>query len=254
MLALGASCILIGAAATKPGPEAGARAGTEPAELNTAGEFNTTSEAKSLLTTNLSCANLTNLLLAELHLSPEVLAAVQCSDEQVRSIVGAAKGLCESQAGAFDAAQAQYEDALGKVHRLEHLALTGRITNDQRKELRQSRADLDDARNNREILFHQVRDAIRASLSQDQASKLASITAARHLEVPIEHKLAGKTDAQLLALREQLAQQKYNRQSSPDSAPTPAPETPNPLPDSDGLAIQVRTAAVASLWIDILGK
>lgn len=158
--------------------------------------------------TSLACGPLSKLMLAQIGLSPDALAAIGASDDQVRTILTAARSLCDTRAADFDGAQASVEEAQKRHAYFADRVRRGLANDQDRTALRSAQAALSDALSNRDVVLSQVQAAIDAALTQAQRQHLANIVAARDVEVPVHYKLTRRTDAEWVQLRDRLSEER----------------------------------------------
>ena len=158
--------------------------------------------------TALACGPLTKLMLAQLGVSPDALAAIGASDEQINTIITAARSLCDTQAADFDGAQASVEDAQQRYNLFAERVRRGLGTDQDRVALEAARAALSDALSSRELVLSQLQTAIDAALNDTQRQHLANIVAARDVEVPVYYKLTRRSDEEWVQLRDRLSEER----------------------------------------------
>lgn len=172
------------------------------------------SRAESLRpSTSLECGPLTKLMLAQVGLSPDALAAIGATDDQVTNIITSARSLCDTRAADFDGAQASVEEAQKRYNDLSERVRRGLGSKEDRASLDAARTTLADALSSRDVVLSQVRAVIDGILTDSQRKHLTNIIAARDVEVPVYYKLTRRTDAEWVKLRDRLSEeQRQGRQ------------------------------------------
>jgi hypothetical protein len=194
--------------------------------------------------TSLECASLTKVLMAQIGVSPQALAAIGADDDQVRRIVLAARDLCDAQANDFDSAQANVEEAQQRVSNLSQRKQRGLASEEDRNLLATAQRDLGNALAARQVIIDEVQLVINGVLNESQRALLTNIIAARSIEVPVHYKVASRTDAQWMSLRDQLSEQRRTR---PGQLPQVVPAISNDESNAE-LLVQQRGGEVASTW------
>lgn len=172
------------------------------------GQANPQQEAPAL-----SCSTLARILLRDLEITPTTLAALDASDQQVRDIVLASRGLCESSGGtptSYALAQRAFEHARERVQSLDNLRSAGRSTRTTGSELAQAQSELQVAQVGVEDVKAQMLTAINAVLNEQQRASLATIRGnlAMQPSIPVEYAVTTRSEAELVALRDSLAEQR----------------------------------------------
>lgn len=206
----------------------------------------------------LPCEALTKMLLAELGVAPQSLAAIDASDQQVRAIVVAARAMCATQTATFASAQRDVEQARGGLQSLESLQAEGRATADTRQRLAAARFELSRAAQARAQVVDQVRGIVTNVLTEPQRAQLANIRAAQSTQpsVPIEYTTTTRTESELVAIRDTLAEQ---RTQAPTGEPArsatsvpPAPLGPPAFQDPQtqiiAARIEQRLPSIRTAW------
>lgn len=152
-------------------------------------------------------------MLAQVGLSPDALAAIGATDDQVTNIITSARSLCDTRAADFDGAQASVEEAQKRYNDLSERVRRGLGSKEDRASLDAARTTLADALSSRDVVLSQVRAVIDGILTDSQRKHLTNIIAARDVEVPVYYKLTRRTDAEWVKLRDRLSEeQRQGRQ------------------------------------------
>lgn len=159
-----------------------------------------------MMTTSLECSSLSRMLLAQLGINQQVLAAIGASPQQTREVVLAARALCEARGGDFDAAEATVSEIQASVSELADRVQRGFASEADVTRLASRRQELAIALDAREEIQNEVRSAINGILTAEQRVQLDNIVAARDVVVPTYWKVEARDDRSWIALRDQLAQ------------------------------------------------
>ncbi|MFO0858281.1 MAG: hypothetical protein U0640_13110 [Phycisphaerales bacterium] len=173
-----------------------------------AGAYVITVPSEPRLHVPISCTNLTAMLLGELSITPTTLAAMGATEQQVSTIVSAARAMCENEGGDFGQAHVACEQASQHLHQLESKAARGGLNSEGLLQLAAARDDVADCGSARAQILSQVASVVGSTLNQEQRAVWANIKAARHVEVPVAHKVVARTDEEWIALRDQLAERR----------------------------------------------
>ncbi len=197
-----------------------------------------------------SCTSLTTLLLRDLGLNPQVLAAIGATEAQTETIVTAALGMCAGQ-GQFAVVQNDIETAKSQVQELESKVNCGGAT-DLRIYLEAARADLDASEAARDTILAQLQVVIESTLSEDARDLLANILAAKTVSVPVHYKAVLRPDADWVTLRNDLAEE---RRAAIRGVSAPSRQLQADEPDvqaAEALLI-ANLAGITEAWNDGLG-
>jgi len=178
----------------------------------------------------LSCVPLTQLLLAELGVSAQSLAAVGASDLEVDVIVSAARNMCTTSTGTFAVAQQSVEAVRATIQSLENKVQSGEATEIQIAELNDARAELQAAIDARSQVLDQVRVLVAATLTTAQSQMLTNIASARSVNVPIEYKVVGRAQSEWDALRDILSERARAERNG--ATPPALPQQPSGVLDA----------------------
>ena len=177
-------------------------------------------EAK-LMTTSLDCPTLARMLLAQIGINPQVLAAVGATPEQTRDIVIAARGVCELRGGDFDSAEATVAELQLEVSQMADRVQRGFAIEGEAGRLESKRQQLADALSARAEIQEQVRGLMTSVLSPEQNEQLDNIIAARDVVVPVYWKVEQREDRAWIDLRDQIAEARTQARASGRGQPTP---------------------------------
>lgn len=153
-----------------------------------------------------NCKLLTQLLLTELGVTPEALAAVNASDVEVSIIVAAARGMCETSGGSFASAQQSIEQLRADIQALEKKVQSGEAHDEDVEHLAQARLDMEGAVADRQGIVEQVRVLVEGALGTQQIEQLHNIAAARKVSVPVQYKVVSRTEDDWTSLRDYLGE------------------------------------------------
>ncbi|MGE0304118.1 MAG: hypothetical protein AB7Q91_15565 [Phycisphaerales bacterium] len=190
------------------------------------------------------------MLLYDLGLHPAHLAAGGVAAEQAAAVVAAAREHYAGNLAELEDARAAVPSLRAQIAPLEHLASTGRATQQQLIDLASARAQLAAALAACDTLHAAAFTAAAAGLSTDQRTRLATLnTNARH-EVPIQYRTAQRSDAQWTALRNALIQLRVSTAAgAPDAQAAALLEATGEEPAVAAAAQGMQSAAaVAAAW------
>jgi hypothetical protein len=143
-------------------------------------------------------------------LSAQPLAAAGVQQAQVSGVVGNARSYLSNNGASFRAALSSYRDSSLQVEDLERRVRTGQASEADVSDLAAARTALTTAGSSREAAIAALVTAATTDLSSTVVETLASLRSNRDKEVPVQYKVSARTQAQWLALREALANQRIS--------------------------------------------
>lgn len=215
-----------------------------------AGAYVITVPGESRLRVPISCSNLTAMLLSEVSVTPTTLAAMGASENQVSSIVSAARALCENEGGAFGQAHVAYEQAMARLNTLEQKGSRGALDDLGLSQLAASREEVAALRGERAQLVSQVETLVNSTLNDQQQAVWANIRAAKDVEVPIAHKVVARSEAEWIATRNRIAE---DRTQAANGSHTHQPAEVHPEVQVVQAAIEQNLGAVQLAWRTAIG-
>ncbi len=210
-----------------------------------AGAYIVTVPGESRLRVPISCSNLTAMLLSEVSITPTTLAAMGAEESQVSGIVSAARALCENEGGAFGQAHVAYEQAMEQLNRLELKGSRGALDELGLSQLTASREDVAALRGERAQLVSQIETLVNSTLNEQQRAVWSNIRAAKDVEVPIAHKVVARSEAEWIATRNRIAE---DRTQAAIGSSTHQPSEVHPEVQVVQMAIEQNLPSVQEAW------
>lgn len=208
-------------------------------------------ESRPRLHVPMSCSSLTSMLLSEVSITPTTLAAMGATQQEVSTIVGAARALCEGEGGAFGQAHVACEQATEHLNELESRASRGGLGSEGLAQLEAARDAAAGCRSERAQILSQVESVVSSTLDQEQRAIWANIKAAKHVEVPIAQKVVSRTEAQWITVRDRLAEDRT--QANIPGSTHQAAETDFEVQVSEA-AIEQHLGSVREAWNQAIGQ
>jgi hypothetical protein len=207
-----------------------------------------------MMTTSLDCPTLARMLLAQIGINPQVLAAVGATPEQTRDIVLAARGLCEARGGDFDAAEATVAEIQLDVSRMADRVQRGFAVEGEARRLESKRQELANALDARTEIQQQVRGVINSVLHAEQVMMLDNIIDADDVVVPVYWKVEPREERDWIDLRDRLAEARTQARAGTRDVQNPrGVEPPVDVSMSDAVMqaksrVETQGRAVADAW------
>ncbi|CAG1010350.1 hypothetical protein PHYC_03835 [Phycisphaerales bacterium] len=153
------------------------------------------------------CAALAKVMLYQIGVTPGSLAAIGASDDQVRSIAGAARALCEIGSPSMADLHRACADGAAHVQALSDKARSGQATVADRQALAAARASLAADREECESRLDSLWTTIEGVLDDDQVRTLGNIVRAPACaEAPVAFKVIPRSEEAWMELRDRLGE------------------------------------------------
>lgn len=157
--------------------------------------------------------------LLRVGLGPEPLAAAGLTTGQVRAVVAGARSHLTDHGGALDAADSAYTSAKGTHDTLRRLVVAGKASQNDLASFNSNKSTLATAASRRSAALDALFTAATDDLTQAQVATISAI-AANDWSIPIRYRTASRTQADRVALRDALANDRISTKlgEDPDSA------------------------------------
>lgn len=151
-------------------------------------------------------------------LTPDALAAVGATTDQVSALVAAGRAHLTQHGTALSDAMRDFRSARQQVSDLEGLAQSGRATQEQLTSLASARTTAASTLNTLQLAQAALISAATAGLSDAQKGALSNIRAARGagIELPLAFLVTVRSEADQLAIRNALAESRIAAQAGED--------------------------------------
>lgn len=138
-------------------------------------------------------------------LTPQALTAAGANNGDITSVATAVRAVLDEQQGTLDTADAALLAAQGTIERLERLVQSGQASSEDHTALTAARSSKATAVTNRDAVLNAVFTAAAGTLTSEKSTALTQIRANGGVSAPMQYRLASRSDADWLAIRNAAA-------------------------------------------------
>lgn len=146
-----------------------------------------------------------SMLLNEVGVTPETLAAIGVSANQVEAMCLAARVFCESRNPSYEVLLTDVEQLRNSIQDLSTKIGSGSATREDLISLRQSAEVLESLRYQIDVFAAEFHTTLSSVLNPSQIQALDNIALARSVDLPVVQKVVARTDSEWIEVRERLA-------------------------------------------------